>query len=258
MREGIASPGMDTRYWSSLGTVGTIDAEGEFHPDDPHAVWIGPEGVECDVRLEPLEQMVVALWGAGGDVADISPIHPGDQVIVECPGGDPSTPPVITKIIHSRANKQPMVSGTPIFDNKRRLIYARRGAIDVRTAGGVEVHLEQDGTATLTADKSITLTAGNAKIEIDQNGTVTVTGAPVKLGDDQANQKSVTGTDYRSEEDSLFDNLRSAADALATAAVGPLAALQPGFQAMKVALVAFQLAAQANNGYLSDTVFVKK
>lgn len=251
LREGIASPGMDTRYWVSLGTVGTIDNQGDFHPDDPHAVWNGPEGVECDVKLEPLEQMVVALWGAGGDVADISPIHPGDQVVVECPGGDPSTPPVITRIIHSRSNKQPMTSGVPIFDNHRRLIYARQGVVDIRTAGGVQLLLNQDGTAVLKCGSS-------TQIEVDQDGTVTVTGTRINDGGSDAAEQGVLGTSYRGAEDQLFDQLQQGVSALQAAAVGPLAALQPGFTTMNTALIAFKASALAQGGFLSNRVFLKK
>jgi hypothetical protein len=136
LREGIASPGMDTRYWCSRGTVGTIDDQGEFHPDDPHAIWNGPEGVECDVKLEPLEQMVTALWSKGdAESSDIGPIRPGDQVLVECPGGDLMTP-VITHILHSRSAKQPMAAGVPIFDNKRRLVYLATTDFDLRCVKG--------------------------------------------------------------------------------------------------------------------------
>lgn len=224
---------MDTRYWCSRGTVGTIDDQGQFHPDDPHAIWIGPEGVECDVKLEPLEQMVVALWSKGdAESSDIPPIRPGDQVLVENPGGDLMTP-VITHILHSRSAKQPMASGVPLFDNKRRLIYLKTTDLDIRCAAG-----------------KASIASGQTSIWVKQDR--------VQLGDGQANEQNVNGTSYRSEEDTLIDNMRLAADTLSVAAVGPLAGLQPGFNALKAALLAFQTAAQANNGFLSNTVFGKK
>jgi hypothetical protein len=223
---------MDTRYWCSRGTIGTIDDEGQFHPDDPHAIWIGPEGVECDVKLEPLEQMVTALWSKGdAESSDIGPILPGDQVLVECPGGDLMTP-VITHILHSRSAKQPMASGVPLFDNKRRLIYLKSTDFDLRCAAG-----------------KASIAAGPTSVWVKQD--------QVQLGDDQATEQAILGTSYRDAEDTLFDDLKQACDLLATAAVGPLAALQPGFQDLKAALVAFQISAQAKNGFLSNVVFLK-
>ena len=232
LREGLASPGMDTRFWESLGTVGTIDDSGEPNYSDPHSVWIGPEGVECDVILQPLMQRVTALWGFGGEIADIAPIHPGDQVLVACPNGDLMTP-VITTIIHSRANKQPMTAGVPIFDNKRRLIYARKGSIDIRTADTTQILMDPAGTVTTTAKR-------------------------VNQGDASASEQEVLGTSYRRDEDTLFQQLLTGLLALQAVAVGPLAALQPGLTTMVTAIQAFQTSAQTNNGYLSDTVFLKK
>jgi hypothetical protein len=136
MREGLASPGMDTRYWISRGTVGTMGDDGTFDATDPNAIWTGPEGVECDVKLEPLEQMVTALWSKGSaECSDISPIRPGDQVVVENPGGDLMSP-VIIALVHSRGAKQPMTAGVPIFDNKRRLIYQATTDLDIRCVAG--------------------------------------------------------------------------------------------------------------------------
>ena len=167
LREGIASPGMDTRYWCSRGTVGTIDDQGEFHPDDPHAIWIGPEGVECDVKLEPLEQMVTALWSKGdAESSDISPIRPGDQVLVECPGGDLMTP-VITHILHSRSAKQPMAAGVPIFDNKRRLVYLATTDFDLRCVKG-QASIAAGPTSVWVRQDSVQLGAGDAAHPIPQ------------------------------------------------------------------------------------------
>jgi hypothetical protein len=180
LREGLASPGMDTRFWQSLGTVGTIDDSGEPNYADPHSVWIGPEGVECDVILQPLMQRVTALWGFGGEIADIAPIHPGDQVLVACPNGDLMTP-VITTIIHSRANKQPMTAGVPIFDNRRRLIYARKGDVDIKVAQG-------DSTVRVDKGKAI-VAAGGTSIQVNQDD--------VQLGDDGASHPLMYGDSYQ-------------------------------------------------------------
>lgn len=230
LRQGLASPGMDTRYWCSRGTVGTMSDDGTFDPTDPHAVCNGPEGVECDVKLEPLEQMVVALWAGsmGGDVTDLSPIHPGDQVLVECPGGD-LTLPVITHILHSRANKQPMVAGVPIFDNKRRLVYVKRGDLDVRATEG-----------------KISLAAGPTSVWVKQD--------QVQLGAGDATEELVLGTSYRQAEDQMLAGLESGLTAMSSAASGPLAPLQPGITACLQAVTQFISAAAAARAFLSSTV----
>jgi hypothetical protein len=167
MREGLASPGLDQRYWVSRGTIGTMHDDGTFDPTDPHAVWIGPEGVECDVKLEPLEQMCTALWSKGSaECSDISPIRPGDQVVVENPGGDLMTP-VIIAVVHSRGAKQPMTAGVPIFDNRRRLIYQRTTDLDVRCAAG-QVSLAAGPTSIWIKQDVVQLGAGDASHPVMQ------------------------------------------------------------------------------------------
>jgi len=227
---------MDTRYWCSRGTVGTVDDQGSEHFDDPHAVWIGPEGVECDVILQPLGQRVTALWGEGGDVSDIAPIHPGDQVVVEFPDGVLMGGKILC-ILKSRSNKQPMTSGTPIFDNKRRLIYAKAGALDLRTAG-------VGGAAP-------------AQFLMDQAATVTTTATRINLGDKDVTEQAVKGTSFRAAEDKLFADMLKGVELLITASVSALSGLQPGFNALKLAINAFQTKAQSNDSYLSNTVFLK-
>jgi phage baseplate assembly protein gpV len=223
---------MDTRYWCSRGTIGTIDDQGDFHPDDPHAIWIGPEGVECDVKLEPLEQMVTALWSKGdAESSDIWPIRPGDQVLVECPGGDLMTP-VITHILHSRSAKQPMASGVPLFDNKRRLIYLKTSDLDIRCAAG-----------------KASIAAGPTSVWVKQD--------KIQLGDDQVTEQAILGTSYRSAEDTMLDDLQSGIQSMQAAAIGPLAGLQGGLTLMDEAITAFKLAVQANNGFKSDVVLLK-
>jgi hypothetical protein len=231
LRESIASPGMDGRYWCSRGTVGTVDDQGEENFADSLAVWIGPEGVECDVILQPLGIRVTALWGDAGDVADISPIRPGDQVLVEFPDGN-LMGGRITGIIHSRAAKQPMKSGTPVFDNQRRLIYARTVPIDIRASTKAQVLMEQDGTVTTAAKR-------------------------INLGDHDVSEQNVLGTSYRQAEDTLFDTLQQGLTAMQSAAVGPLAVFQPGLAVCVSALAAFKSSAAAGNAFLSSTVYGK-
>lgn len=151
-------PGADTRYWCSMGTVGTLDDDtGEFDVTDKRAILIGPEGTEVDVRLEPADQLVTCRYAGvqAGEVTIFAPIHPGDLVLVMLPDGG-TAQPTIAAIIQSRSLKQPLgPNRRPIFDNQRLLIHAKSVPIDIRTAGGTQVLLEQNGTATVKGAKVV-------------------------------------------------------------------------------------------------------
>ena len=204
LSEALARPGTDLRYWVSHGTVGTQDDAGNLDAKNPNSVWIGPEGVECDVRLEPLMIHVCCRFAgiSGGDVTAYPPIHPGDQVLVTLPEGFAHLP-VIVAVLNSRACKQPLdESQTPIFDNKRLLIYAKTAAIDIRTAGGVQVLLEQDGTATTTA-------------------TTFITKAETKLGDENASEHVMHGESFTGDlNDAMTDILGDLAEVFWTFSLG--------------------------------------
>jgi hypothetical protein len=236
-RKAARSVGADLRYWSADGTVATVDTEtGEFDPTDTHAIYNASDGVDVDVKLEPLGIPVTCRYAgiSAGEVTILAPIRPGDLVHVELPDGDATTP-IITKILASRSNRQPTENGTPLFDNHRLLIHARSVPIDIRLAGAPG--------------------ATPVRLLLEQDGTVTVTAGKVKLGSDAAAEQYVEGTSYRGAEDQMLDTLRSGLAALQAAAVGPLAALEPGFASCVAAIVAFQTAAAASNKYLSQKVF---
>ena len=178
LAEALAMPGNDLRYWVSHGTVCTVGDDGKINTKDPNAIWIGPEGVECDVRLEPLNIHVCAQYAgiSAGDVTIYPPIHPGDRVLVNLPEGFAHLP-IIVAILHSRSSKQPLgTDRKPIFDNQRLLVYAKTAAIDVRNAGGVQVLIEQDGKVTTTAKnvvvKADTTMLGDDNLTVPQNGVV--------------------------------------------------------------------------------------
>ena len=177
--EALARPGNDLRYWVSHGTVCMVGDDGAIDTKNPNAVWIGPEGVECDVRLEPLCIHVCCQYAgiSAGDVTIYPPIHPGDRVLVNLPEGFAHLP-IIVAILHSRSQKQPLgPDRKPLFDNTRLLVYAKTAAIDVRNAGGVQVLLEQNGTVTTTAKnvvvKADTTMLGDGGLTAPQDGVVT-------------------------------------------------------------------------------------
>jgi hypothetical protein len=213
MGKAVAQPGIDHRYWCSLAEVGSVDTEtGEFDGKDPHAICNESAGVSVDVMLQPLGQPCTCLYAGiqAGEITIYAPIRPGDVVLVEMPDGDLTTP-VITHIINSRSKRQPTEGGKPIFDNNRLLIHAKSVPIDIRTAGGVRVLLEQDGTATVTG----------ASVVLDSDDT--------RLGGSGATEQSVLGTTQAAELTTLLGLVASAfteistsigSSASATAAVG--------------------------------------
>ena len=152
-RKAARSVGADLRYWVSMGTVATVDTEtGEWDPTDGAAIWNASDGIDVDVRLEPLDIPVTCRYAgiSAGDVTIFTPIRPGYLVKVEFPDGD-LTGGVISAIIQSRSNRQPTDGGKPIFGNDRVLIHAASVPVDIRTAGGAQVLLDQQGNATVTA-----------------------------------------------------------------------------------------------------------
>ena len=200
MGKAVAQPGLDQRYWCSLAEVGSVDTEtGKFDGKDPHAICNESAGVSVDVMLQPLGQQCTCLYAgeSAGVVTVNTPILPGDVVLVECPDGDLTTP-IITKILNSRSNRQPTENGKPIFDNARLLIHAKSVPIDIRTAGGVRVLLEQDGTATVTGAK-VVLGSGD-----------------VCLGDANATEKSVLGTTQAAALTTLMGGIAAAFTELST------------------------------------------
>ena len=218
LSEALARPGTDLRYWVSHGTVGTQDDAGNLDVTNPNSIWIGPEGVECDVRLEPLMIHVCCRFAgiSGGDVTAYPPIHPGDQVLVTLPEGFAHLP-VIVAVLNSRACKQPLDENqVPIFDNQRLLVYAKTAAIDIRTAGGVQVLLEQDGNATVKAQT-------------------------IKLGGPDASEPLELGQTRNTAEDSYLTAAISAVGELSVACTSPpLDALAPGFTDLSRAMTKFQ------------------
>ena len=184
----LAAPGMDQRYWCSLGTVCTIDPEtGKMDPNDKLAIYCDSAGVDVDVELEPLGQPCTCKYAGVqcGDVTIMAPIRPGDIVLVECPDGDLFTP-VITHIMQSRSKRQPTEGGKPIFDNNRLLIYAKNVPIDIRTEGGARLALRQDGTVeakndtgadvVIGADGSVDLKTSKSEISMDAGGEISLQG----------------------------------------------------------------------------------
>lgn len=145
----LARPGMDTRSWVEYGTVASVGGDdGVPNFEDPNAIVIDENGVEVDVVIGVDEHPVTCRWGiTAGDAFVIPPIFPGDHVMVLIPGGDLGNVPEIVKILPGPHTPLPLdpADRKPLFRNDRLLIFTKTTPIDLRTAGGARVVLDQDG-----------------------------------------------------------------------------------------------------------------
>ncbi len=224
---GMRTPGIDPRLWVAYGVVGTPREDGTVDTTDYHAIHIGPGGCTVDVVLQPENIPVVCHYNgiAGGRSGWIDvPIHPGDKVVVGLPGGDTSYP-VILGFRNNLSQQIPCEAedGKPVFRNDRVSIYASGVPIEIRTAGGARLRLNQDGT--------------------------------IQLGQD-ASQQLVLGTDYRGAEQGWHGALDVFLEAMASSfngvtdpasAVGALHAVGATVKALREALSQFE-----SSDYLSQ------
>jgi hypothetical protein len=215
--EAIKQPGLDTRYWVSEGTVGTVNTEtGDFDPQDKRAIHNDSSGCHVDVLLEPLMIPCTCQYAGiqAGDVTIYAPIRPGNRVVVSLPDGD-LTGGIITAILNSRSMRQPTKDRKPIFDNNRLLIHAQSVPIDIRTASGSQVCLLQDGT--------------------------------VRVGNQDASHPEICGDTFKTKLDDMLGKLESALSSVQPVAVD-------GGTAIGIALSA--ISALVSEDYLSKTVKV--
>lgn len=239
LSEAVSRPGIDSRAWVMEGTVGTMDpASGTMDFSDNRAIWNDSAGVHVDVLLANGHHVTARYGLQAGELTFISPIRPGDPVEVTFPGGSLASP-IITRILNSRSNRQPVDSARkPVFANDRVLLHAKTTPIDIRTAGS-------DGAP--------------VRVLIEQDGTHSEIATRINHGQLDAPEQHVLGTTYRAKEDQLLEDLQRASQLLqAASSGGPVAVLNPGFTAFATALTAFLQQASANNSFLSDTVFLKK
>lgn len=152
----IAAPDLDLRYWVSYGTVCTLNDDGSFNFEDGQAVFTSADGCFVDVLLHPAMQHVTARYAGvqGGAAGTIyTPIRPGDEVLVEIPGGDLRLPPVITRIMTAEHSRLPLGQDRkPRWQNDRILIHAATVPIEIRSEnGGTSVQVNPDGKVIITA-----------------------------------------------------------------------------------------------------------
>jgi hypothetical protein len=227
----LAAPGLDTRFWLSMGTVATVSGQGAINDKDPAAVIVGPEGVEVDVVLLPSEDPITCRFPSGGPSStDDWPIGPGDEVLVAIPEGLPGAGGVILGVLNSASDPLPVeADGKPMFRHDRRLIWANGIPIDLRT-----------GSARITLQGGQQLLGGPDATH------------PVPKGDDMmaAFRDLLTGA----------AGIAVVAGELATAATiagSPVNALSAGFTKLAKAATDWGLAAAAAGNWLSETTKTK-
>jgi hypothetical protein len=197
MSEALKAPGIDPRHWVSYGTVCAIDDAGKPDFADPGCIYIGPEGVEVDVLLEPLGLPVTAhYYGVQGgcEVSFFTPIRPGDRVVVILPDGEPTLPPVIVAILHSNYCRVPLgTDNKPVFKNDRVLVWSQTVPVEV-----------------------------NAPI--------------VRTGDETSDEPAVLGNVYSSEITTLLDALKFDNRPSPVGPIAPSPSLVAAIEAFKAAL----------------------
>lgn len=233
--EGLKRPGIDTRTWVSHGTVASVRGEeGQPNFEDENAVFISDKGVEVDVILEPDNVPTTCTYGLqAGDCWIVAPIHPGDLVTVIIPKGEYGAIPRIVAVGAGPHTPMPLEDDRkPVFRNDRLHIFAKTVPIEIRTAGG-------------------------ARVVLDQDGQVQVVGQTF-LGAADAEQRALLGDNYRSAEALLNDavvGLQFIWNGAAGVCVGPLTPLKPFFLGAVEAIKAFEKQASQ---FLSNTVRVKE
>lgn len=237
MRAMVAGPNVDTRHWVSWATVASVGGGDDGVPDyaDPNAVLVTPAGVEVDVVLEPSGfPMTVGHGVSAGRGTILTPVRPGDRVLVLIADGDPMGGGEIIRVLPSNQpdHRIPLnPDGTPVFQNDRVLVQGADVPVEVR-AGGAVVTVRTDGTV------SIVSSAGaDGSVLVNADGTV-------QVGGPGAGERMVLGDTLVSALTDLMmegAGLAGAFAALGAAAVGPLAVLQPGFQTGHAAIAAFNL-----------------
>jgi hypothetical protein len=223
LAQAVSRPGIDPRAWVSLAV-----ALGESKVDPKSGVFV-------NVQLMPTGEKytaVVASDYVGPGFGFYTPIHLHDDLIVVIPGGDPRLGVTVVKRLWTAADTPPAEA---VLDPAEIMLVVEK-------------------------DKNLRLkVTGSGKVEIDSDATVTLKAPQVRLGEEAATEQLVLGTTYRGQEATMNPQLQTAFVALATlctaaaaqflilanAAVGPLAALKPGFLALQAAFLAAQPAQTA-------------
>jgi len=227
LAQAVSRPGIDPRAWVSLAV-----ALGESKVDPKYGVFV-------NVQLMPTGEKytaVVASDYVGPGFGFYTPIHLHDDLIVVIPGGDPRLGVTVVKRLWTAADTPPAEA---VLDPAEIMLVVEKDKnLRLKVTGSGKVEIDSDATVTLKAGTDVV---------IDGASRVIAKSPVVRLGDENATEQLVLGTTYRAKEavsntavqaahssSAAFYTLAAAQFlVLANAAVGPLAALKPGFLALQ-------------------------
>jgi Rhs element Vgr protein len=108
----------------------------------------------------------------------------GEEVIVGFEGDSPIKPYVIGTVYHGQAktdfsNEQNDVKALQTRSGNLIVMNDKEGSVHVADAKGNDMMIDGSGNVKITASESITLTCGDAKIEMKKDGTINITGKQI-------------------------------------------------------------------------------
>ena len=183
LSEAVGRPGIDPRTWVSLAVVKDV------HLDPAH-------GYFADVILHPSEVRDTARVGteyAGAGWGMHMPVLVDDEVLVTCPSGDVNDGLVITRRLHSAADKPPQDA---IDHPDDAVLVVREGKnFHLRVAGAGNVYIRavtgaKGGKIQLAPDSG---TKGVARLDdTTKNGKIALTVAAVGAGPEMVTTITLT------------------------------------------------------------------
>jgi uncharacterized protein involved in type VI secretion and phage assembly len=110
----------------------------------------------------------------------------GEEVIVGFEGDSPVKPYVIGTVYHGQAKtdfstEQNDVKALQTRSGNLIVMNDKEGSVHVADAKGNDMLIDGSGNVKITASESITLTCGDAKIEMKKDGTINITGKEITI-----------------------------------------------------------------------------
>lgn len=186
MALGLSMPGIDPRSWVEYGTVGTVG--GTEKPDftNGNAVLVTQDGIEVDVLVGISQTPMTCRHGtAYGGAVFVTPIYPGQHVLVLIPGGDLGNVGEILRVLGGPHTRLPIGEDRkPLFQNDRALLYAGEGvSLDLRTAGGARALLDPQGNVVLNeGDQGVARKGDTTKLTMSAQDVALLAAALLATG----------------------------------------------------------------------------
>lgn len=209
LREAIAGPGADPRFWVSSGRV--ISDGTRWDPE------VGPI---VDVSLNSGEATGVELTArvgttvSGDGYGEFTPLEEDQEVLVVLPDGDPESDPIVLAYLSNEGSPvfgevAGITPGDPLDQELKKSPYGRAE--------------EYDGDHTLKAANVSQIAGENAEIYAQQAATLkadlqAIVEAPlVSLGSSGAAEPYVLGTAFTTAQSALWSSLQADLVSLAVA-----------------------------------------